>query len=153
MLYICVGFNTEMTFEISRLCPRQCKTLQPWHSLPAVYIYTGLFAPLLFVIIKLSTPSCIDACPLKSNTRKMLCSLKLLQQYFSANEQCFSLAINQHKPNLSETPYSSKTPVSDCWFLIGQARMHDFLGESSIHRRLMRVKLPMLNQWLVYILR
>jgi hypothetical protein len=29
------------------------------------------------------------------------CSSALLQWYFSANEQCFSLTINQHKPNFS----------------------------------------------------
>ena len=36
----------------------------------------------------------------------------LLQQYFSANEQCFSLTINQHKqqhkPNFSETNRASR---------------------------------------------
>ena len=38
--------------------------------------------------------------------------LMLLQQYFSANEQCFSLTINQHKqqhkPNFSETNRASR---------------------------------------------
>ena len=28
--------------------------------------------------------------------------LELLQQYFSANAQCFPLTTNQHKPNFSE---------------------------------------------------
>jgi len=31
------------------------------------------------------------------------CSFELLQQYFLANKQYFSLTANQHKPNLSET--------------------------------------------------
>ena len=33
----------------------------------------------------------------------MPCSFELLQQYFLANKQYFSLTANQHKPNLSET--------------------------------------------------
>jgi hypothetical protein len=41
------------------------------------------------------------------NRNWLPCSLELLQLYFSANEQCFSLITNQykyqHKPNFSET--------------------------------------------------
>jgi hypothetical protein len=29
--------------------------------------------------------------------------MRLLQQYFSTKEQCFSLITNQHKPNFNET--------------------------------------------------
>ena len=35
--------------------------------------------------------------------RVMLCSLELLQQYFSVNEQCFTLTTNQHRPNFNKT--------------------------------------------------
>jgi len=47
---------------------------------------------------------------LKQNNRKSKAAeytifeeLELLQQYFSANAQCFPLTTNQHKPNFSKT--------------------------------------------------
>ena len=37
-----------------------------------------------------------------ATTCTRLCCAALLQPYFSANERCFSILTNQHKPNLSE---------------------------------------------------
>ena len=45
--------------------------------------------------------------------------LDLLQQYFSANEQCFPLITNQHKSNFSET---NKVYVIDVYSSFNSAK-------------------------------
>ena len=84
-------------------------------SLHPIYIYSKTWFRLLHIIHASGSPCISQLHPSQHSfleDKHMLsvviiwsgpCTLELLQQYFLANEQCFSLTINQHKPNFNKT--------------------------------------------------
>ena len=113
-------FVSRITDGFCNLPPHTTPTCNTWYDTSKLYTLhlnpirgpmrmssDRLCSASTALLLAADTPRSADIsyCTNQSATAASCCRIRvieLLQQYFSANERCFSQTINQHKPNFSE---------------------------------------------------